>query len=65
MRLKNDKEIHNISDCELKNELRDFNDLLIDDLDRSNDIEENLVYSESLPLEENIYQINENLGYSD
>ena len=33
-----DKEIHNFSDCELKNELRDFNDLLMDDVDRSNDI---------------------------
>ena len=56
VRLENDKEIHNLSECELENELRDFNDLLIDDLDRSNDIEENLVYSESLPLEENIHR---------
>ena len=54
-----DKEIHNLSDCELENELRDFNNLPIDDLDRSNDI-----YGEGLPLEDNIYQINDDLGYS-
>ena len=43
----------------LKNELRDFNDLLMDDLDESNDI-----YGEGLPLEDNIHQINDDLGYS-
>jgi hypothetical protein len=36
----------------------------MDDLDGSNNIDENLVYGESLPLEENIHQINEDLGYS-
>ena len=46
-----DKEIHNLSDCELENELRDFNDLPMDDLDGSNDI-----YDEGLPLEDNIHQ---------
>jgi hypothetical protein len=64
VRLENDKEIHNLSNCELENELRDFDDLPMDDLDGSNDIDENLVYGESLPLEENIHQINEDLGYS-
>ena len=64
VRLENNKEIHNLSDCELENELRDFDDLPMDDLDGSNDIDKNLVYGEGLPLEENIYQINEDLGYS-
>ena len=64
VRLENDKEIHNLSNCELENELRDFDDLPMDDLDGSNDIDENFVYGESLPLEENIHQINEDLGYS-
>ena len=64
VRLENDKEIHNLSNCELKNELRDFDDFLMDDLDGSNDIDENLFYGESLSLEENIHQINEDLGYS-
>ena len=36
----------------------------MDDLDGSNNIDENLVYGESLPLEKNIHQINEDLGYS-
>jgi hypothetical protein len=54
-----DKEIHNLSDCELENEVRDFNNLLMDDLDGSNDI-----YGESLSLEDNIHQINDDLGYS-
>ena len=63
MRLENDKEIHNLSDCELENELRNFDDLLMDDLDGSNDMDENLVYGEGLPLEENIHQINEDLGF--
>jgi hypothetical protein len=53
-----DKEIHNLSDYELKNEVRDFNDLLMDDLDGSNDI-----YGESLPLNNNIHQINDDLGF--
>ena len=53
-----DKEIHNLSDCELENEVRDFDDLPIDDLDGSNDI-----YGEGLPLEDNIYQINYDLGF--
>ena len=64
MTLKNDKKIHNLSDCELKNELRDFNDFSMDDLDGSNDIDENFVSGESLPLEENIHQINKDLGCS-
>uniref|UniRef100_A0A2N9IB86 TTF-type domain-containing protein n=1 Tax=Fagus sylvatica TaxID=28930 RepID=A0A2N9IB86_FAGSY len=51
-----DKEIHNLSDCELENEVRDFDDLPMDDLDGSNDI-----YGESLPLEDNIHQINDDL----
>ena len=63
VRLENDKEIHNLNDCELENELRDFNDLPINDLDGSNDMDENLVYGKSLPLEENIHQINENPGF--
>jgi hypothetical protein len=54
-----DKEIHNLSDCELENKVRDFNNLLMDDLDGSNDI-----YGESLPLEDNIHQINDDIGYS-
>ena len=53
-----DKEIHNLSDCELENEVRDFDDFLIDDLDGSNDI-----YGEGLPLEDNIHPINDNLGF--
>ena len=44
-----DKEIHNLSVCELENELRDFDNLPMDDLDGSNDIDENLVYGEGLP----------------
>jgi hypothetical protein len=40
-----DKEIHNLSDCELENEVRDFDDLPMDDLDGSNDI-----YGEGLPI---------------
>jgi hypothetical protein len=42
----------------LKNELRDFNDLFMNDLDGSNDI-----YGEGLPLEDNIHQINDDLGF--
>jgi hypothetical protein len=53
-----DKEIHNLSDCELENEVRDFDDFPIDDLDGSNDI-----YGEGLPLEDNIHPINDNLGF--
>ena len=54
-----DKAIHNLSDCELENEVRDFDDFPMDDLDGSNDI-----YGEGLPLEDNIHQINDDLGYS-
>jgi hypothetical protein len=53
-----DKEIHNLSDCELENEVRDFDDFPIDDLDGSNGI-----YGEGLPLEDNIHSINDNLGF--
>uniref|UniRef100_A0A2N9HHJ3 Expansin-like EG45 domain-containing protein n=1 Tax=Fagus sylvatica TaxID=28930 RepID=A0A2N9HHJ3_FAGSY len=53
-----DKEIHNLNDCELENEVRDFDDFPIDDLDGSNDI-----YGEGLPLEDNIHPINDNLGF--
>ena len=53
-----DKEIHNLSDCELENEVRDFDDLPMDDLDGSNDI-----YDEGLPLEDNIHQINDDLSF--
>jgi hypothetical protein len=53
-----DKEIHNLSDCELENEVRNFDDFPIDDLDGSNDI-----YGEGLPLEDNIHPINDNLGF--
>jgi hypothetical protein len=53
-----DKEIHNLSDCELENEVRDFDDFPINDLDGSNDI-----YGEGLPLEDNIHPINDNLGF--
>ena len=63
MKLENDKEIHNLSDCELENELRDFDDLPMNDLDGSNDMDENLVCGKGLPLEENIHQINEDLGF--
>jgi hypothetical protein len=51
VRLENDKEIHNRSDCKLENELRDFDDLPMDDLNGSNDINKN------------IHQINEDLGF--
>jgi hypothetical protein len=53
-----DKEIHNLNDCELENEVKDFDDLPMDDLDGSNDI-----YGECLPLEDNIHQINDDLGF--
>ena len=53
-----DKEIHNFSDCELDNEVRDFDDLPMGDLGGSNDI-----YGEGLPLEDNIHPINDNLGF--
>ena len=53
-----DKEIHNLNDCELENEVRDFDDLSIDDLDGSNDI-----YGKGLPLEDNIHQINDDLSF--
>jgi hypothetical protein len=53
-----DKEIHNLSDCELENELRDFNNLPMDDLDGSNDI-----YDEAFLLEDNIHQINDDIGF--
>ena len=52
-----DKEVHNLSDCELENEVRDFDDLPMD-LDERNDI-----YDEGLPLEDNIQQINEDFGF--
>jgi hypothetical protein len=58
-----DKEIHNLSDCELENELRDFDDLPMNDLDGSNDMDGNLVYGEGLPLEDYIHQINDDLGF--
>ena len=35
----------------------------MDDFDGSNDMDENLICGEGLPLEENIYQINEDLGF--
>jgi hypothetical protein len=63
VRLENGKKIHNFSDCELENELRDLDDLPIDDFDGSNDMDENLICGEGLPLEENIHQINEDLGF--
>ena len=53
-----DKEIHNLSDFELENEVKDFDDILMDDLDGSNDI-----YSEGLLLEDNIHQINDDLSF--
>jgi hypothetical protein len=52
-----DKEVHNLSDCELENEVRDFDDLPMD-LDERNDI-----YDEGLPLEDNIHQINDDFGF--
>ena len=51
------------SDCELENKLRDFDDLLMNDLDGNNDMDENLVYGEGLLLEDNIHQINDDLGF--
>uniref|UniRef100_A0A2N9GQ71 Uncharacterized protein n=1 Tax=Fagus sylvatica TaxID=28930 RepID=A0A2N9GQ71_FAGSY len=53
-----DKEIHNLSDCELENEVRDFDDLPMNNLDGSSDI-----YGEGLSLEDNIHQINDDLGF--
>ena len=61
--MKKIKKIYNLSDCELENELRDFYDLSMDDLDGSNDMDEKLVYGEDLPLEDNIYQINNDIGF--
>jgi hypothetical protein len=52
-----DKEVHNLSDCELENEVRDFDDLLMD-LDERNNI-----YDEGLLLEDNIHQINDDFGF--
>ena len=52
-----DKEVHNLSDCELENEVRDFDDLPMD-LDERNNI-----YDEGLPLEDNIHQINDDFGF--
>ena len=46
------------SETELENELRDFDDLPMDDLDGSND-----VYGEGLLLEDNIHQINDDIGF--
>ena len=63
VRLENDEKIHNLNDCKLENELRDFDDFLMDNLDESSGMDENLVYGEGLPLEENIHQINEDLDY--
>ena len=63
MKLENDKEIHNLSDCEVKNELRDFDDLLMNDLNGSYDMNENFVYGEGFQLEENIHQINEDFDF--
>jgi hypothetical protein len=51
------KEIHNLSDCELENKVRDF-DYLPMDLDERNDI-----YDEGLSLEDNIHQINDDFGF--
>ena len=53
-----DKEIYNLSDCKLENEVKDFNDLFMNDLDGNNDI-----YGEGLLLEDNIHQINDDLGF--
>ena len=36
----------------------------MDDLDGSNDMGENFVYNDGIPYEENILQINTDLGYS-
>ena len=35
----------------------------MDNLDESNDMDENLVYGEGLPLEDNIHQINNDFGF--
>ena len=56
-----DQKLHDISDCEPENKLRDFNNLL--DLDGSNDMDVNFVYDDDILSEENIHQINANLGY--
>ena len=42
----------------LKNKVRDFDDLPMDDLDGSNNI-----YGEGLLLEDNIHQINDDFGF--
>ena len=63
VRFENDKKNHNLSDCELENELRDCDNLPMNDLNGSYDMKENLVYGEGLLLEENIHQINEDLDF--
>ena len=51
-----DKEVHDISDCDHpKNEMRAFDDLPMDDLDESNDMNENFVYGDDISSEENIH----------
>ena len=47
-----DQELHDISDCEPENKLRDFNNLL--DLDGSNNMDANFVYDDDI-LSEKIF----------
>ena len=54
LQLEFDKEIHDISDCEPENELMDFDELSLDDLDGSNDMGEHFVYGDDILSEENI-----------
>jgi hypothetical protein len=59
-----DKVVHEISDCEPKIELRDFDDLPMDDLDAINNMDGTFVYGDEIPSEKNIHQIDADLGYS-
>ena len=56
-----DQKLHDISDWEPENKLREFNNLL--DLEGSTDMDGNFVYDDDILSEENIHQINANLGY--
>ena len=48
----------------IQSPFRDFDDLPMDDLDGSNDMDENFVYGGDIPYEENIHQINVDFSYS-
>jgi hypothetical protein len=48
----------------IQSPLRDFDDLPMDDLDGSNDMDQYFVYGDDIPSEENVHQINAYLCYS-